>query len=88
MFTLLSYVNFWGDRLPMWMPTQDDAVEIYADYLMARHGRSAHQYARKTADKLQRNGDREGYVAWNRVADAIERRAGKTANVEIVAPVA
>jgi len=45
----------------MWMPTQDDAVEIYARYLMGRHGKSAHRYARKTADKLKREGDLEGY---------------------------
>ena len=56
--------------------TQDDAVEIYARYLMGRHGKSAHHYARKTADKLKREGDLEGYSAWSRVADAVERKAG------------
>ena len=72
--------------MPMWMPaTHDEALEIYADYLTARHGRSAHRYARKTADKLQRNGDLAGYTAWNRVADALERKARKSADVEIVA---
>ena len=34
----------------MWMPIQDDAIEIYVRYLMGRHGKSAHHYARKTAD--------------------------------------
>ena len=63
----------------MWMPTQDDAVEIYADYLTGRHGRSALLYARKIADKLQKNGDLEGHASWNRVAEAIERKARKTA---------
>ena len=43
----------------MWMPTQDDAVEIYVRYLMDRHGKSAHHYARKIADKLKREGDLE-----------------------------
>jgi hypothetical protein len=59
----------------MWMPTNDEAIEMYANYLTARHGRSAHRYARKTADKLQRNSDFDGYKAWSRVADAIERKA-------------
>jgi len=71
----------------MWMPTQDDAVEIYADYLTGRHGRSAYRYARKTADKLHKNGDLAGSAVWNRVADAVERKAEKWAKVEIVTPV-
>jgi len=58
-----------------WMPTKDEAVEMYASYLTARHGRSAHRYARKTADKLHRNGDFDGYKVWSRVSDAIERKA-------------
>jgi len=66
----------------MWMPTRDEAVEIYADYLTGRHGRSAYRYARKTADKLHRKSDLAGHAAWNRVADAVERKAGKTPKVE------
>jgi hypothetical protein len=53
---------------------------------MGRHGKSAHYYARKTADKLQRNGDLEGYMAWSRVADAVERKAGNSVNMETVTP--
>ena len=68
----------------LWMPTQDDAVEIYARYLMGRHGKSAHRYAHKTADKLKREGDLEGYSAWGRVADAVERTAGKSNAVTAV----
>ena len=71
----------------MWMPTMDEAVEMYASYLAARHGRSAHGYARKTARKLHNNGDFDGYKAWSRVADAIERKAGTSLNVERVTPV-
>lgn len=55
----------------MWAPKQDEGVETYADYLTGRHGRLAYQYALKTADKLQRNGDIEGYTAWSRVAAAV-----------------
>ena len=65
----------------MWMPTQDDAVGIYARYLMGRHGKSAQRYARKTADKLKREGDLEGYSAWSRVADAVERTAERRATM-------
>ena len=71
----------------MWMPTQDEAVEMYADYLTGRHGRSAYRYARKTADKLHKNGDPAGHAVWNRVADAVERKAGKCVKLEIVTPV-
>ena len=70
----------------MWMPKKDEAVEIYARYLTGRHGKSAHSYARKTADKLQRNGDLEGYMAWSRVADAVERKAGNGVHVATVTP--
>ena len=70
----------------MWIPTQDDPVEMYARYLMGRHGRSAHHYARKTADKLRRNGDLDGHTTWSRLADAVERRAGKNVNLENVTP--
>ena len=71
----------------MRMPTQDEAVEIYADYLTARHGGSAFRYARKTVDKLQRNGDLAGYTAWNRVSDTLERKARKIVDFELVVSV-
>jgi hypothetical protein len=70
----------------MWMPVHDESVEIYADYLTSRHGRSAYRYARKTADKLHRKGDLAGHAAWNRVAVAVERRGGKNIKVETVSP--
>jgi hypothetical protein len=70
----------------MWMPTREEGVEIYAVYLRARHGRSACQYARKTADKLYKKGDIEGHAVWNRVADAIESGAEKAATAEAVPP--
>jgi len=70
----------------MWMPTEEDAVEMYANYLSARHGRSAHQYARKIAHKLHKKGDIEGHMAWTRVADIVERRVGKSLNIETVTP--
>lgn len=58
----------------MWIPTQDEAVEMYARFLAARHRSSAGGYARGNAEKLLAKGDFEGYAVWNRVADALEVR--------------
>ncbi|MGB6820186.1 MAG: hypothetical protein WBE29_25015 [Pseudolabrys sp.] len=62
----------------MWVPTQDEAVEMYARFLAARHGLAADRLARKTADSLQAKGDFEGYAIWARVADATERGPAKS----------
>jgi len=64
----------------MWVPTQDEAVEMYARYLAARHGKAAGRYARKTAERLQAKGDFSGCAIWSRVADAVEDRT-KTKSV-------
>jgi hypothetical protein len=55
----------------MWMPIQDDAIEIYVRYLMGRHGKSAHHYARKTADM---SAIRPGAV-WQTQSSAQQERA-------------
>ena len=57
----------------MW-PSLEDAVEMYASLLMARHGSGASGYARKTAGSLENEGDHEGHEIWNEVADIIDRR--------------
>jgi hypothetical protein len=67
----------------MWLPTQDEAVDMFARYLAARHGSTAAQYARETADKLLAKGDFAGHSIWIRVADVVESRP-KGANVESV----
>ena len=59
----------------MWVPTQDEAVLIYARFLKARHGAAATKLARKTASTLQDEGDFAGYKIWNAVADAVDRPA-------------
>ena len=59
----------------MWMPTQDEAVLMYARFLKARHGVAASKLARKTAGTLQDQGDLAGYKIWNAVADAVDRPA-------------
>jgi hypothetical protein len=57
----------------MWVPTQDEAVLIYATFFKARHGAAASQLAQKKAKTLQDKGDLEGFKIWNAVADATER---------------
>ena len=37
----------------MWVPTEDEAVLIYARFLKGRHGAAASKLARQTAQKLQ-----------------------------------
>ena len=59
----------------MWMPTQNEAVLMYARFLKARHGVAASKLARKTAGTLQDQGDLAGYKIWNAVADAVDRPA-------------
>ena len=56
----------------MWIPTQDEAVLMYARFLKARHGAAASKLARQTAHTLQNNGDLAGYRIWNAVADATD----------------
>lgn len=59
----------------MWIPTQDEAVEMYARFLAARHGGAAARLARKTAENFQTTGDSDGHTIWSHVANAVERRA-------------
>src|ERR1043166_178453 len=41
----------------MWIPTQDEAVLMYARFLKARHGTAASKFARNTANTLQNEGE-------------------------------
>ena len=61
----------------MWISEQE-AVEMYARFLAARHGTAASKLARKKASSLQLSGDLEGHRIWNDVADTIERRPKHT----------
>ena len=58
----------------MWLPTQEEAVEMYARFLAARYGKAARQHARETADRLLGEGDFAGYAIWSRVADSVQHR--------------
>jgi hypothetical protein len=46
---------------------------MYARFWTARYGTNASGSARKMAHTLEADGDQEGNVIWNEVADAIER---------------
>jgi len=63
----------------MWIPTMDEAAEIYARYWSARFGRTAKKSAEDMAELLAAKGDHDGKTAWQKVAVAIERfQDGKT----------
>jgi hypothetical protein len=68
----------------MWVPTQEEAIEMYARFLVAHHGRAAVRYARKAAGRLCTEGDSAGHAIWNRVADEIERGPLKRSKAESV----
>jgi len=57
----------------MWVPTEDEAVLMYAQFLKARHGAAASKLARIKASKHQHHGDHEGHKIWNAIADAVDR---------------
>jgi hypothetical protein len=57
----------------MWVPTEYEAVLMYAQFLKARHGTAASKLARNTAKTLQDEGDLEGHKIWDAVADAMEQ---------------
>jgi hypothetical protein len=60
----------------MWVPTQDEAVLMYARFLNARYGAAlASKLARKKASTLKDGGDLAGYKIWDAVADAVDRPA-------------
>jgi len=57
----------------MWMPTEDEAVEMFARHLVARHRAGASPRARQKAESLKSQGDLRGHQIWNAVADTAER---------------
>jgi len=68
---MLAAVKLWDGV--MWVPTEYEAVLMYAQFLKARHGTAASKLARNTAKTLQDEGDLEGHKIWDAVADAIEQ---------------
>jgi len=61
----------------MWFPTQDEAVELYARFLAARHGSAAERHARRTAERLQAEGEHGGRASGSGVADVVEQSKAK-----------
>jgi hypothetical protein len=57
----------------MWVPTEVEAIEMYARHFEALHRSGSATLARETAMALKAKGDRDGYKIWNDVADTIER---------------
>jgi len=56
----------------MWVPSQEDVVDIFARHFEALHRSGSVQRARQTANSLKERGDHEGHSIWRRVADKIE----------------
>jgi hypothetical protein len=61
----------------MWL-TKEDAVEMYARFLVARHGLAASRVARERAAWFRASGDADGHVIYNQVADNIDRRQSRS----------
>ena len=55
----------------MWFPTENEAVEMFARCLAARHRAGCR--AREQAECLKKRGDLAGYKIWNDIADAVDR---------------
>jgi len=61
----------------MWL-TKEDAVEMYARFLVARHGLAASSVARERAAWFQAAGDADGHLIYHQVADNIDRRQSRS----------
>jgi hypothetical protein len=57
----------------MWFPTENEAVEMFARCLAARHRAGASRRARGKAESLKNQGDLAGHKIWNDIADAVDR---------------
>lgn len=62
----------WGSH--MWIPTKNDAVEMFARQFGARHRHGAVRRARERAEALDAKGDHEGSQIWTAVAELIDRK--------------
>ena len=69
----------WGSQ--MWIPTKNDAVEMFARQFGARHRNGAVRRARETAAALNAKGDHEGSQMWTAVAELIDRSQRKERRV-------
>lgn len=57
----------------MWIPTQSDAIDMFARHFEALHRSGSVAKARETASRLRSDGDLDGHEVWSKVADSIEQ---------------
>ena len=69
---LTSHLGSAERGMEMWVPTQEQAVEMYARHFEALHRNGSATLARQTAAAMKAKGDNDGHKIWNEVADAIE----------------
>jgi hypothetical protein len=55
-----------------WVPTKEEAVEMFARYFEACHRSGAIGRARQIASSLEAKGDHEGHKIWTDVACSVE----------------
>ncbi|MCK9918979.1 hypothetical protein MXD81_58625 [Microbacteriaceae bacterium K1510] len=56
----------------MWIPTEAEAVDMFARHFEARHRNGALSKAEETAYDLEKKGDHEGHRIWAMVAGRIK----------------
>ena len=56
----------------MWVPTRDDAADMFARHFEACHRSGAVERAKQKAASLKAKGDHEGHKIWTDVARRVE----------------
>ena len=56
----------------MWVPTKEEAVDMFARHFEACHRSGAAERAKQRAASLKANGDHEGHKIWTAVACRVE----------------
>ena len=56
----------------MWIPSEDEAVEMFARHFEARHRSAAVRKADEKLSALKAAGDDEGYRIWQKVAERVK----------------
>lgn len=57
----------------MWIPTEQDAVDMFSRHFEALHRSGAAAKADQRAAELRRSGDISGHAMWKKVADRIRQ---------------
>lgn len=57
----------------MWIPNEQDAVDMFSRHFEALHRSGAVTKAEKRAAELAQSGDISGHAMWKRVADRIRQ---------------